>query len=124
MLLHETAPIVGLWRLMGEGPRSALISFRWGRDGIEGAELSCHTPLSGRVDATSWARVCPARGLNTAVWVGPDGGHASVTVYGAAGQRLHKSPSAEAAAAVAIAGATSVSRGCMQQHKKASCIVA
>ena len=28
MLLHETAPIVGLWRLVGEGPRGALIAFR------------------------------------------------------------------------------------------------
>jgi hypothetical protein len=109
MLLHEMAPIVGLWCLMGEGPRSALISFRWGRDGIEGAELDCHTPLSGRVDATSWARICPARGLNTAVWVETDGGHATVTMYSAGRQRLHKSPSAEAAAAVAIAGATAVS---------------
>lgn len=28
ILLHETAPIVGLWRLVGEGPRGALIAFR------------------------------------------------------------------------------------------------
>ncbi len=28
VLLHETAPVVGLWRLVGEGPRGALICFR------------------------------------------------------------------------------------------------
>lgn len=102
MLLHETSPVVGLWRLVGEGPRSALISFKFAQDGIEGSELECRRPLSGKVDATPWARVCPARGLTTTVAVDADGSHATVTVYGAQGHRIHKSPSAEAAAAVAL----------------------
>ncbi|KAL4458168.1 hypothetical protein ABPG75_013033 [Micractinium tetrahymenae] len=102
MLLHESAPIVGLWRLQGEGPRSSLIHFRWGRDGIEGVEVEPRAPLSGRADASPWARICPARGLTTAVRVEPEGGHATVTVYGAQGQRIHRSPSAEAVAAVAL----------------------
>lgn len=102
MLLHESAPIVGLWRLQGEGPRSSLILFRWERDGIRGVELEPRTPLSGAADAAPWVRVCPARGLTTAVCVEPDGGHATVTVYGAQGRRIHRSPSAEAAAAVAL----------------------
>lgn len=102
MLLHESAPIVGLWRLQGEGPRSSLIHFRWERDGIEGVEVEPRAPLTGRADASPWARICPARGLTTAVRVEPGGGHATVTVHGAHGQRIHRSPSAEAAAAVAL----------------------
>ncbi|KAL4435020.1 hypothetical protein ABPG77_003845 [Micractinium sp. CCAP 211/92] len=102
MLLHESAPIVGLWRLQGEGPRSSLIHFRWERDGIEGVEVEPRAPLTGRADASPWARICPARGLTTAVRVDPGGGHATVTVHGAHGQRIHRSPSAEAAAAVAL----------------------
>lgn len=102
MLLHETAPVVGLWRLVGEGPRSALISFRWARDCIEAAEVEPRAPLSGKARASAWASICPARGLTTAVAVDADGSHATVTVYGAQGQRMYRSSSAEAAAAVAL----------------------
>ena len=102
MLLHESAPVVGLWRLVGEGPRGSLIRFRWRPDGIEGAELEPRTPLSDKADATTWARVSPARGLTTAVHVEPAGGAATVTVYGEQGVRMHKCPSAAAAAAVAL----------------------
>lgn len=111
MLLHETAPIIGLWRLVGEGPRSSLISFRWGRDGIEGVELEPRAPLTGRCSASPWARVCPARGLTTAVLVEAEGGHATVTLYGAQGRALYRSPSAEAAAAVALPGSLGSSLG-------------
>lgn len=116
MLLHECAPIVGLWRLQGEGPRSSLIHFRWGRDGIEGVEVEPRAPLTGAADASPWARVCPARGLTTAVRVEPGGEHATVTVYGAHAQRIHRSPSAEAAAAVALPHAQV---GCWLRHEQA-----
>ena len=111
MLLHESEPSVGLWRLVGEGPRSALLAFRWGRDGIEGVELEPRAPLTGRCAASPWARISPARGLTTAVAVEPDGGHATVTVYGSQGRALHRSPSAEAAAAVALPSSAASSLG-------------
>lgn len=75
---------------------------RWTRDGIEGVEVECRKPLSGRTDPTPWARICPARGLTTAVSVEQEGSYAAVTVYGPQGQRILRSPSAEAAAAVAL----------------------
>lgn len=74
----------------------------WTRDGIEGVEVECRKPLSGRTDPVPWARICPARGLTTAVAVDQEGSYAAVTVYGAQGQRILRSPSAEAAAAVAL----------------------
>lgn len=75
---------------------------RWTRDGIEGVEVECRKPLSGRTDPLPWARICPARGLTTAVTVDQEASYAAVTVYGAQGQRILRSPSAEAAAAVAL----------------------
>ncbi len=64
--------------------------------------MECRKPLSGRTDPVPWARICPARGLTTAVTVDQEGAYAAVTVYGAQGQRILRSPSAEAAAAVAL----------------------
>ena len=101
MLLHSVAPIVGLWRLIGEGPRSSLISFSWGADCIEAHEIVPSTPLTGRARWTPWTSIRPAGGLTTSVFVdGEEAQHATVTVcHTAQGARMRRSPSAEAAAA-------------------------
>jgi hypothetical protein len=102
-LLHESAPIVdSLWRLVGEGPCGSLISFSWAEDGILAAQLEAHSPLTGKVDAVLWARICPAHGLNATAWVEPERGNATLTVHGNHRLHIHRSTSAEAAAAVAL----------------------
>ena len=98
-LLKTSAPIIGLWRLVGEGPRSALIRFEWEEDGIKGTEVVPEMPLTGKAGTTFFAHLCPAHGLTTSVSVETDS--AVVTVH-AADNGIHKSPSAEQAASVGL----------------------
>ncbi len=57
-LLLRTAPIIGLWRLVGEGPVGALIAFSWTPDGIKGEELQ-YESLEEEVECTPYRSVCP-----------------------------------------------------------------
>jgi hypothetical protein len=101
LLLHEAAQIVGLWRVIGEGPQSSLVSFQWTEDGIDGTQLVPQTPL-GYVEAAVWACLSPARGLCAAIAVEADGRHATVRLEGSCRHDVPKSSSAEAAAMVAL----------------------
>lgn len=113
-LLHEAAPAAGLWRLVGEGPRGSLIRFTWTQDGLEGCEVEPREPLTGHADAVPWASVCPSRGLTVGVRVDRGGRNATVTFHGLGGPGMRRSPSAEAAAAVALpASQASPGRGAL-----------
>lgn len=57
-LLHRTAPVVGLWRLVGEGPNGALVAFTWRRDGIKGEELQ-YDGLEEDMDCVPYRTVSP-----------------------------------------------------------------
>ncbi|GAB4820422.1 hypothetical protein N2152v2_007468 [Parachlorella kessleri] len=105
-LLHRAAPIVGLWSLVGEGPVGALVAFSWTRDGILGEELQCNG-LEEEVECTPYRSICPRRGLSVRVEV-LDERHAVVKDGPGSSSRLtlRRTPSAEAAASVALSQAS------------------
>lgn len=105
-LLHKVEKLAGLWRVIGEGCKSALVSFKWTQDGIEGHEVSYHRLADREPDLHLFQRIAPRRGLTVAVdWDGDDNNTVTLRSLGPGGTpdgRLHRSPSAEAAAAVSF----------------------
>lgn len=60
-LLLRSAPIIGLWRLVGEGPVGALIAFTWTQEAIKGEELTFDS-LGDEMDCTTYRTLCPRWG--------------------------------------------------------------
>lgn len=106
LLLHEASKLAadgGAWRLLGTGPRSALIQFKFMPDALVGHRLEWHA-LDEAVEREEWLSICPTR-LFVAVQ-SVDDRMAALAEHARrpAGTGLHRSPSAEAAAAVMLGG--------------------
>lgn len=99
LLLHEVSQLVGLWRRLGCGHRSSLVSFSWAPDSLEGAELS-YASLEDEVERVDWLSIRPRRPCVDIQSV--DARMATLREHSARGAAMHRSPSAEAAAAVAM----------------------
>jgi hypothetical protein len=98
--LRHVERLCGLWRVIGEGPNGALIRFSWGDDALSGSDLSFPS-LRRRPHARPFLRICPRRGLDVEVEWGDDDSTVTMKVHPSGGlERLHRTPSAEAAAAV------------------------
>jgi len=105
-MLHLVEDMIGLWRVIGGGPHGSLISFTWTSDGIEGHEVRYTSFSDPDPELLGYNRVCPRRGLSVAVeW--NEGGDDKSTLtlrslapFNGADNRLRRSPSGEAAAAV------------------------
>jgi len=108
--LRHLEQLCGLWRVIGAGPIGAFISFKWASDGLEGEEIS-YSSLTRKPDKTPCWRICPLKGLNIEIeWdSNDDKSTATVKIHPRAGSdrgQLHRSSSAEAAAAVSFGGGT------------------
>jgi hypothetical protein len=108
--LRHVEQLCGLWRVIGEGPVGAFISFKWVSDGLEGEDIS-YSSLKRKPDRTPYFRICPRKGLNIEIEldINHDNSTATLKVYPHAGTdraQLHRSSSAEAAAAVSFGGGT------------------
>jgi Cyclin D1 binding domain len=109
--LRHVEKLCGLWRVIGEGPVGAFISFKWSSNGLEGEEIS-YSSLKRKPDRQPYFRICPRKGLNIEIeWDTNDDDEkstATLKIYPHAGEKplLHRSSSAEAAAAVSFGGGT------------------
>lgn len=105
--LRHVERLCGLWRSIGEGPVGSLVSFSWTSDGIEGEELT-YSSLKKKPDRTPCFRLCPRRGLDTEIQWGEDGSTVTLKVHpSGVTERLHRSPSVEAAALVSYGSPSS-----------------
>lgn len=108
--LRHVEQLCGLWRVIGEGPVGAFILFKWASDGLEGEEIS-YSSLKRKPDRTPYWRICPLKGLNIEIeWDSiDDKSTATLKIHPRTGSdrvQLHRSSSAEAAAAVSFGAGT------------------